>query len=165
MANSYALPSLEQCFTWQALATVCLGAVLSTILHRRYFSPISDVPGPFFASLTRLWQTREVLLGRGTLSVTALHPKHGPFVRIAPGEVSVSHPEAPRKLLLATLPKVSLPGPGPGPTAGPELRNSTGPLVQSDGHAGLALPEPLQLARPGREEPAVPQRRRRIQHD
>lgn len=106
----------------------CLGAGFSIILHRRYFSPISDVPVPFFASLTRHWQTREVLLGRGTLSVTELHRKHGPFVRIAPGEVSVSHPKAPRTLLLFTLPKISLPGSGP--SAGPELRNSAGPLVK-----------------------------------
>ena len=113
MDISYGLTPLRPYLTWQALATLCLGVVLSTILHRRYLSPISDVPGPFIASLTRLWQTREVLLGRGTLTVTALHRTHGPFVRIAPGEVSVSHPDAPRKLLLATLPKVSRPSSGP----------------------------------------------------
>ncbi|KAL1961169.1 hypothetical protein VTO42DRAFT_3114 [Malbranchea cinnamomea] len=82
-----------------ALPTLCF--------WRRYLSPIRDIPGPFWASLTRLWHVRRILKGDQNLELIRLHEKHGHFVRIAPNEVSVSHPDAVKKILGASLHKGS----------------------------------------------------------
>lgn len=95
-------------------ASLCYYAVIlvfifmvSTAVRRRYFSPISDIPGPILASITRLHHVFHIFKGRQSDWITNLHDQYGPFVRIAPDEVSVSHPDAPRKLLLSVLDKVS----------------------------------------------------------
>lgn len=80
----------------------------STVIRRRYFSPIKDVPGPFLASITRLCHVYHIYQGKQSHWITKLHEDYGPFVRIAPDEVSVSHPDAPKKLLLSVLHKVSM---------------------------------------------------------
>ncbi|KAH7231282.1 cytochrome P450 [Fusarium redolens] len=85
-----------------------LGLALSVVviaLHRRYFSDLSDVPGPFWASVTRLWHVWIILEGKQNLRLKALHRKHGQFVRIAPNEVSVCHPHGSALLLRANLQK------------------------------------------------------------
>ncbi|EEH38906.2 benzoate 4-monooxygenase cytochrome P450 [Paracoccidioides lutzii Pb01] len=82
-------------------------AALTLCLWRRYFSPISDIPGPFTASFTRLWHILRILKGDQNLELIRLHDTHGHFVRVAHNEVSVSHPEAIRKILGAPLHKGS----------------------------------------------------------
>ncbi|OAX83728.1 hypothetical protein ACJ72_01908 [Emergomyces africanus] len=89
------------------LVGLLLVAVLTICIWRRYFSPISDIPGPFSASFTRLWHIRRILKGDQNLELIRLHNEHGHFVRVAPNEVSVSHPDAIRKILGATLHKDS----------------------------------------------------------
>ncbi|KAK4227121.1 benzoate 4-monooxygenase cytochrome P450 [Podospora fimiseda] len=86
------------------LATI---ALLTLFTWRRYFSPISNIPGPFAASFTRLWHIQRILKGDQNLELIRLHDKHGHFVRIAPNEVSVSHADGPRKILAAPLHKGS----------------------------------------------------------
>lgn len=48
---------------------------------------------------------RRIIKGDQNLELSRLHDKHGHFVRIAPNEVSISHPDAIRKVLLAPLRK------------------------------------------------------------
>lgn len=79
--------------------------IVLTVCHRRFFSPISSIPGPFLASITRLWHLRQVSSGKQNLKLIEQHDKHGNFVRMAPNEVSVNHPDAVKALLLTTLPK------------------------------------------------------------
>jgi len=101
-------PILDACVAYAtptSIITLLLTALATVAIKRRYFSPLSDIPGPFFASVTRLWQIRTLLQGDSLNAIYDLHQKHGPFVRIAPNEVSVCHRDAPRKLLLAALPK------------------------------------------------------------
>lgn len=100
------LPSL--CYT--TLPGVVAGvALLATIvIYRRYLSPLRDVPGPFWASFSRLWHLRITVQGNQNERLTDAHEKYGHFVRLANNEVSVSHPDAIRKVLLAPLEKVSL---------------------------------------------------------
>lgn len=92
--------------TWQGVAVQLLILVTFVGLYRRYFAPLSGVPGPFWASITRLWHVKHIFQGKQNLLAIALHQKHGHFVRIAPNEVSVSHPDGPKLLLLAPLRKV-----------------------------------------------------------
>lgn len=83
---------------------VCYTASLTT--WRRYFAPLSGVPGPFWASITRLWHAYHIFEGDHNTEIIRLHEQLGHFVRIAPNEVSVSHPAGPRLLLQANLRKV-----------------------------------------------------------
>lgn len=93
--------------TMATVAASALVLVLTTLAWRRFFSPLRKVPGPFWASLTRLWHVKIIIDGNQNEQLRDAHERYGPFVRMAPNEVSVSHPEGVRKLLLATLPKVS----------------------------------------------------------
>lgn len=61
------------------LAGLLAVAVLSLCVWRRYFSPISDIPGPFSASFTRLWHIRRILKGDQNLELIRLHNEHGMF--------------------------------------------------------------------------------------
>lgn len=99
--------SLEVLISWPGLAFELTVLLVSVALHRYYLSELSDIPGPFWASITRLWHVWYILEGRQNLHLKALHEKHGHFVRIAPNEVSVSHPDGSTLLLRANLHKVS----------------------------------------------------------
>ncbi|KAK8875135.1 hypothetical protein PGQ11_005649 [Apiospora arundinis] len=92
-----------------ALLTTVVGGLVAVcafvVLSRIYLSPIRHIPGPGFAAVTRFWYVRRLLKGKINLDILAAHDKYGHFVRIAPNEVSVSHPDGPKKILLATLHK------------------------------------------------------------
>jgi hypothetical protein len=62
----------------EAAAIVGTIFVVSICIGRRYFSPLSDIPGPFVASFsTSLWQLWHILNGHTEAAVIALHQKHG----------------------------------------------------------------------------------------
>jgi hypothetical protein len=69
--------------------TACLSAY---IIYQRFFHPLASVPGPFWASLTRLWITKHSWDGDMHRTMIALHEKHGPIVRNGPNEVSIAAP-------------------------------------------------------------------------
>ena len=65
------------------LAAVVLATCIATVLVRqRYFSPISDIPGPFFSSVGTCWQLWHVFKGRSEEAIYELHLKHGNKVSI-----------------------------------------------------------------------------------
>lgn len=92
---------------------------------------LRGIPGPTSAAWTRLWHINHIVKGDQNVVLVDLHEKHGrlpacilificgmkrkqvadipvtqgPFIRIAPDEVSVGHPDGIRKLLLAPLHK------------------------------------------------------------
>lgn len=92
-----------------------LTLVFVTIIRRRYFSPLSHIPGPFLASFSRLWHMRYIIRGDQQMVLARAHEKYGPFVRIANDEVSVCHENAVKSLLIAPLHKVSPFGERTGP--------------------------------------------------
>ncbi|OTA81553.1 hypothetical protein M434DRAFT_380111 [Hypoxylon sp. CO27-5] len=100
----FALLALFQGSNTFTFWTIFLSFVVLAI-YRRYLSPLSNVPGPFWASITRLWHAYHVFKGDHNLHQIGLHNHFGYFVRIAPDEVSVSHPDGPHLLLQATLRK------------------------------------------------------------
>ncbi|KAH8594968.1 cytochrome P450 [Bisporella sp. PMI_857] len=79
--------------------------LITAAIWRRYFSPLSNIPGPFWASTTRLWHAYYIFNGDHNTHIIKLHEQHGHFVRIAPNEVSVSHPDGPNLLLQTFLRK------------------------------------------------------------
>lgn len=66
-------------FTWPYIGTQALAGIIAIIVWRKYFYTISDVPGPFFASFTRLWHLVQVHEGDQNLRMIELHDKHGRF--------------------------------------------------------------------------------------
>ncbi|KAL4882734.1 cytochrome P450 [Aspergillus karnatakaensis] len=64
------------------------------IVYARYFHPLSRFPGPFWASITRIWTLLHVLPGDAEKTQRALHARYGPVVRIAPNELVTSDPGA-----------------------------------------------------------------------
>lgn len=54
-----------------------LGFVLALMFYRRYVAPLRDVPGPFWASVGRLWHTRMIMRGNQGEDLLELHEKYG----------------------------------------------------------------------------------------
>jgi hypothetical protein len=69
------LPSIDT--NWLPLVALWSVALSGLLLWRRYFSSISDIPGPFAASFTRLWHMHRILKGDQNLELIRLHEKHG----------------------------------------------------------------------------------------
>ena len=70
---------------------VCLAALLKFVLlvKRAYFTPLRAVPGPWYAPWTNLVLKWKVISGQRTIYIHDLHQRYGPYIRIAPDEVSV----------------------------------------------------------------------------
>lgn len=83
---------------WLSLA---VAFIILRAAYRRYATPLRHLPGPFLASFSRLWKFRSTYSMRTHLDHIEIHQKYGPFVRIAPDEVSVASPEAARLVLSA----------------------------------------------------------------
>ncbi|KAF6796369.1 Pisatin demethylase 8 [Colletotrichum musicola] len=83
---------------WPLLLPIIL---VCSALRARYFSPLRRLPGPLLASFTRLWKVLSTASGRTHLDHIDLHRRHGPVVRTGPIEVSLSSPEAARRVLAA----------------------------------------------------------------
>lgn len=86
------------CMYWALLVPVFL---IGRMVYRRYASPLRSIPGPFFASCTRLWKLRSVISENTQWEHIDLHRKYGPMVRIGPNEVSFSSPQVARNVLSA----------------------------------------------------------------
>lgn len=75
-------------------------AIVYTLLWIGYsltLHPLAKVPGPFWASVTRLWYVYHVYKGDMDKVQRALHEEYGPVIRIAPNEVtSASVADIPR---------------------------------------------------------------------
>ncbi|KUJ24373.1 cytochrome P450 [Mollisia scopiformis] len=64
------------------------------IILTREATPLRKIPGPFLASITRLWIVQKQRSFQRPLVDIDLHKKYGPIVRIAPNEVLISSPQA-----------------------------------------------------------------------
>lgn len=51
--------------------------LLARLVNRRYFSPLSSYPGPFLASVTRLWKVWVVSKGQTQQDFIRMHRKYG----------------------------------------------------------------------------------------
>jgi hypothetical protein len=99
--------------------------VFVLFVRRRWFSSISDIPGPFLGSFSVLWQIIHAFKGHTEEATIAEHKKHGmeseqasyrtpiltregDFVRIGYNEVSIGHPDAITEVLKSQMNKVCL---------------------------------------------------------
>ncbi|KAF2267043.1 cytochrome P450 [Lojkania enalia] len=88
MSSKTTTPHLHD-ILYQYFYFIPFATLLSYILYQRFFSPLSSIPGPFLASLTRWWLVYITRLGHYNRTLLHLHNKYGSLVRIAPDEVSV----------------------------------------------------------------------------
>lgn len=72
------------------LSIASIGLALAYTIYQRSFHPLASIPGPFWASLSRLWMTKHSWGGDMNTTMIALHRQHGNLVRTGPNEVSVS---------------------------------------------------------------------------
>ena len=63
------------------------GYALAWIAYARLFHPLKHIPGPFWASISRLWMVHHLWRGDMDVVQRRLHQEHGPLVRIAPDEL------------------------------------------------------------------------------
>jgi hypothetical protein len=89
------------------LAAMILGVVIGLTallflraLWLRFLSPLSAIPGPFFASITNLWRYSVVRRSEMPWENARLHRKCGPLVRIGPTHVSADSIEALKTIYL-----------------------------------------------------------------
>ncbi|KAL3471621.1 cytochrome P450 [Aspergillus californicus] len=68
--------------------------LLTCAIHSHYFHPLRFVPGPFLASISRLWIVAIAHEEDMEQFQRELHKQYGPLVRIAPNEVICSDPKA-----------------------------------------------------------------------
>lgn len=69
-----------------AMTYTALWIIYAVTLH-----PLAKVPGPFWASVTRLWYMYQVKTGHMDRIQRELHKQYGSVVRIAPNEVTSSN--------------------------------------------------------------------------
>lgn len=67
-----------------------IGLAISYIIYQRFFHPLASIPGPLWASLSRLWIMKHSWDGDMNVTMIDLHKRHGNLVRTGPNEVSVS---------------------------------------------------------------------------
>jgi len=74
---------------WVLVTSVTAISLLTLLTWRRYFSAISDIPGPFAASFTRVWHMDRILKGDQNLELIRLHEQHGKRTRYAAALLSM----------------------------------------------------------------------------
>lgn len=74
---------------WSAIVVLAI-IPFTWIIYQRFLHPLASIPGPFTASLSRLWMTKHSWDGDMNTTMIALHKRHGPLVRTGPNELSVA---------------------------------------------------------------------------
>ncbi|KAF3047879.1 hypothetical protein E8E11_008115 [Didymella keratinophila] len=86
-----------QYYLYGFIALLALSVV--RYLYQILTSPLRDVPGPFPARFTRLWELWAICKHENaTLNIT-LHEEYGPVVRLAPNRYSINDGEAAKVIL------------------------------------------------------------------
>ncbi|KAF4631645.1 hypothetical protein G7Y89_g6485 [Cudoniella acicularis] len=75
----------------QAFTSIAI-LILLSLFWGYATSPLSLIPGPFFAKLTNLWRFLDTYNGRTELTQQRLHEQYGAAVRIGPNVVSLDDP-------------------------------------------------------------------------
>ncbi|KAL9620731.1 MAG: hypothetical protein Q9160_004744 [Pyrenula sp. 1 TL-2023] len=81
---------------WTVLVCCFVIAHLAYLtIYRLFLSPLSRIPGPVLAGLTSCYEIYYdvILPGQYVWKIKEMHRRHGPIVRIAPGELHIQDPE------------------------------------------------------------------------
>ncbi|RDL36418.1 Uncharacterized protein BP5553_05770 [Venustampulla echinocandica] len=96
----------------KATAATILIVFLGAAVRRRYYSPLSDIPGPFFASFSVIWQLWHIIkchteAAMREMATGLTRQLAGKFVRLSHKEVSISDPAAVREVLQSQMDKAN----------------------------------------------------------
>lgn len=64
--------------------------IIYWLLYPWYFSPLRRIPGPWYALYTKWWLVYKTWRGVRAKTIHELHQKYGPWVRVAPNEISTA---------------------------------------------------------------------------
>lgn len=81
-------------FSSSLAAAFLAGLYFSLLLYRTVLHPLRQFPGPFQARISSLWYSTQVFRGDAQHRNLELHQKYGPFVRIGPSDLSITHTAA-----------------------------------------------------------------------
>ncbi|GCB17330.1 tryprostatin B 6-hydroxylase [Aspergillus awamori] len=76
------------------ISTHLLGLYCSLIIYRALLHPLRRFPGPLGARLFGFWLPAKLLHRPLYQVLEDLHKNYGPFVRIGPSDLSITHPDA-----------------------------------------------------------------------
>ncbi len=68
------------------------------VIYNLFFHPLRNVPGPLLYRATSLAWAFSFLRGTLVMDILAMHEKYGPVVRIRPGELAFTSPQASRDI-------------------------------------------------------------------
>ncbi|KAI5456837.1 cytochrome P450 [Mariannaea sp. PMI_226] len=77
-----------------SLAVIVTAYLLGKAIYDLWYNPLRVYPGPKTWALSRLPLTWAILRAQPHRRILELHDKYGPIVRVAPDELSYSHPDA-----------------------------------------------------------------------
>ena len=80
------------------IASTYITLGLYRLLYNLFLSPLSAIPGPWYAAVTDLWISSHVLCLRQCKTVQSLFDAYGPVVRIAPNKVAFCDASAMRSV-------------------------------------------------------------------
>ena len=96
--NSMGLLSSMISIVQQYWAPLILFVLITRLARNRYKPILREIPGPFLASLTDLWQFRHCVRRKANRDYE-LHRKYkSPLLRLGPNTISVADVEASRKI-------------------------------------------------------------------
>jgi hypothetical protein len=77
------------------LALSGIGGLACLVVYRLFLHPLSKIPGPKLAAVSRLYDFYYdcILGGQFAFKIEELHQKYGPIVRIGPNEVHIHDPD------------------------------------------------------------------------
>ncbi|CBF77081.1 protein CYP675A1 [Aspergillus nidulans FGSC A4] len=96
--NYFKYVNIDTLLLFPLALLVSLAYCIMWITYTRWFHPLAQFPGPFWASVSRIWTVLHVLPGNAEKTQRKLHEKYGPIVRIAPDELITSDPAAVKTL-------------------------------------------------------------------
>lgn len=88
------LQSVSADFLIFTLLTAALIYLLTLIIYRLYFHPLSSFPGPFPARITRWYDVYHAYRGDKHINFLRLHEKYGTVVRFSPNSLAINDPAA-----------------------------------------------------------------------
>jgi hypothetical protein len=92
IASNFSREYLSTLGTGAIVSTTLIATILAYVVFVREFTSLRNIPGPFFASLSNLWQFRQTKTLQRPLIDIQLHKRYGPIVRTGPNELLVSSP-------------------------------------------------------------------------
>ncbi|KAK6506174.1 hypothetical protein TWF506_011095 [Arthrobotrys conoides] len=81
-----------------AAAILGTGSFLMTSIYQLFFSPLSKIPGPWYAAISPIFFIVISLRGNSVYYWQRLHKQYGPYMRVSPNTVMVADIDSAKKI-------------------------------------------------------------------